>query len=205
MARRNDHTREQIKELALMAAEEIIDQQGLNSLTARGIARKMNYTVGTLYLVFENLSDLIVHVNGRTLDMLRKRLDTVLTSSLDQHEKLALLVNEYIDFAHQNKQRWICLYTYNLPMGNELPIWYAGKISALFVLIEEQLAILNRHKSRALIRSKARALWCSVHGICVLSVSGKLEAAGIPAVSDIAGDIVNVFNRDINPVEGKVA
>ena len=59
MARRSDHSREELREMALAATEEIIDQQGLAGLTARKVAAGIGYTVGTLYLVFRNLDDLI--------------------------------------------------------------------------------------------------------------------------------------------------
>ena len=70
MARRSDHSREELYVMALAAAREIAEKDGLRGLKARRISREIGYTVGTLYNVFSNLDDLIIHLNGTTLDAL---------------------------------------------------------------------------------------------------------------------------------------
>ena len=54
MARRSDHTREEIREMALVATEQIVSVAGFSALSARKIAKKIGYTVGSLYLLFDN-------------------------------------------------------------------------------------------------------------------------------------------------------
>jgi AcrR family transcriptional regulator len=70
MARRSDHTRDELHRLALDAARRITEREGLRGLRARQIARDIGYTIGTLYNLFEDLDDLILHLNGETLDAL---------------------------------------------------------------------------------------------------------------------------------------
>ena len=70
MARRADHTREELHRMALDAAREIVDAEGLRGIKARKIMDKIGYTVGTLYQLFDDLDDLIVHMNTETLDAL---------------------------------------------------------------------------------------------------------------------------------------
>ena len=55
MGRRNDHSREEIRQMALDAGTELLQQHGVAAVSARKVASRINYTVGTLYLVFENL------------------------------------------------------------------------------------------------------------------------------------------------------
>jgi AcrR family transcriptional regulator len=62
MARRSEHTQEQIKELILTAAETIIVKQGVAALTVRKIAQEIGYTVGSIYMVFANMQDLMMHI-----------------------------------------------------------------------------------------------------------------------------------------------
>ena len=66
MGRRSDHSREEIRQMALQAAESIVTEGGYKALSARKVASEIGYTVGTLYLVFENLDELVLYVNGRT-------------------------------------------------------------------------------------------------------------------------------------------
>ena len=86
MARRSDHSREEIKELALNATEEIVAEAGFQALSARKVASAIGYTVGTIYLVFKNLDDLIMQVNARTLETLFKEV-SVHQSKNNQKEK----------------------------------------------------------------------------------------------------------------------
>ena len=74
MARRSDHSREELREMALSAAEQIVVEQGYEGLSARKVASAIGYTVGTLYLVFENIDDLILNINARTLDRLHAKM-----------------------------------------------------------------------------------------------------------------------------------
>jgi len=209
MARRNDHTREQIKELALNAAESIIDEDSINGLTARRIAAKMQYTVGTLYLVFENLDDLVVHINARTLDALKMHLQNSVMQIHSPRVRLANLLHAYVDFAHQQRQRWISVYTYRTEDENTLPDWYFDKITSLFSLIEKQLAGINVEEklfqNSSTIKIQSRALWSSIHGVCVLSASGTLDVIGVSSVDDIVNYIISSFVGIEKSSEGRAA
>ncbi len=74
MARRKDHTREELHGMALAEAWRIAEAEGLRGLTARRVAREIGYTVGTLYNVFTDLDDLVVQLIGRIFDALYEEL-----------------------------------------------------------------------------------------------------------------------------------
>ena len=59
MARRSDHSRDELKALILDCAREIAEEEGLRGLTARRIATEIGYAPGTIYNLFSNLDDLI--------------------------------------------------------------------------------------------------------------------------------------------------
>ena len=68
MGRRSDHSRDEIRNMAIDASAKIVETEGFKSLTARKVASKIGYTVGTLYHVFRNFDDLVIHMNARTID-----------------------------------------------------------------------------------------------------------------------------------------
>ena len=70
MARRNQHSREELQALAIDAVRELVAEHGLAKLSVRKVAEKIRYTPGMLYHVFANLDDLILHANAATLDTL---------------------------------------------------------------------------------------------------------------------------------------
>ena len=74
MARRNEHSPQQIKERVLQAAETLVNEEGLAALKVREIAMEIGYTVASIYAVFDNMADLILQLNGRTLDDLATQL-----------------------------------------------------------------------------------------------------------------------------------
>jgi AcrR family transcriptional regulator len=114
MARRGDHSREEIRDMALDAAEAIVIAEGYSGLSARKVASAIGYTVGTLYLVFKNLNDLVLRVNGRTLDQLYERLEQCLPEGSRENPEQALttLAHAYIGYAQAESPRWNMLFEY---------------------------------------------------------------------------------------------
>ncbi len=175
MGRRSDHTREELYELALEAAEKIVEADGLSGLTVRKVAGEIGYSHGTLYNVFADLDELIVHLNGRTLDALYEALRDISFDG-DPEAGLMRLSERYVDFTRRHQARWNLLFEHHLPEGRELPDWHYVKIFRLLNLAENVLAPLfpvGRERERM---HSARVLWSALHGICSLESSRNLAA-----------------------------
>ncbi len=178
MGRRGDHSIEQIKEMALDAAETIVREQGYHHLSTRKIAKAIGYTVGTLYMVFENLDELILYLNGRTLDQLYEVIEPLVQRQDDPKRCIHEMTHTYLNFALQNRSRWNMVFEHRLPEGKDVPGWYPNKISELFNLLETPLRQLHQGESEQEIALKARVLWSSVHGICALALTHSLQHLG---------------------------
>ena len=100
--------------MALTAAEAIIADQGFPALSARKVAGAIGYTVGTLYLVFENLDDLILQVNGRTLDRLHRQIIEDQSDDADAQARLLQLGHSYIRFADAEPHAWKMIFEHRL-------------------------------------------------------------------------------------------
>ena len=68
MARRSDHSPQELRAMIIDAAERLVAQGGTAAANAREIAAAIGYTPGTIYNHFANLDDLIRHVTARTVD-----------------------------------------------------------------------------------------------------------------------------------------
>lgn len=176
MARRSEHSQEQIKEMVLNAAEAIVVKHGVNALTVRKIAVDIGYTVGSIYMVFANMQDLITHIKLRTLDDLASQLQPDAENNPEQ--QLVLLADQYLSFARQHFNRWQFVFD-NTDLSHEMPETYRQKIEQLFGPVESQFRQLKPQAGDADIALAARALWSGVHGICVLYLNGSLGRAGI--------------------------
>jgi AcrR family transcriptional regulator len=193
MARRSDHSREEIRQMALTVAESIVSREGYKGLSARKVAKAIGYTVGTLYLVFENLDDLVLQINGRTLDALYEWLRARRANGAGAQECLVALSEAYIAYAETETPRWNLLFEYIAEQGNELPAWYQAKLNRVFGLVEVALAPLAGHRAKKEIEQAARILWASVHGICTLKIRQRLELVGGQTTDEMARMLIDNF------------
>lgn len=195
MGRRNDHTREEIREMALDAGLELLEAEGISALSARKIAARINYTVGTLYLVFENLDDLILQVNLRTLNLMRERMRACIDADLEPVAQLKKIAEVYLKFAQKHHSRWRLVYEHTSDIRNEVYTEYMQVSQGMLMLVENQLAKLSQGDNRiddGAIAMQARALWGGVHGICILSLSGKLDHGDFP-IGDMTDLLIEQF------------
>lgn len=175
MARRKDHTREELHGMALAAAWRIAEAEGLRGLTARRVAREIGYTVGTLYNVFTDLDDLVVQLIGRIFDALYEELKELPLDGGPEAD-LRSLAKGYIRFTGRQPKLWGLLFEHQLPEGKEPPEENEAKIHLLLRLMERALGPLFSPGKEAERLHVARVLWASLHGICSLGSAGKLTA-----------------------------
>jgi len=192
MARRSDHSREELYDLAVDAARRIVEKNGLRALTARDVADAIGYSPGTLYNLFENLDDMIVHLNGHTLDDLHDRLSTAMRTGVPE-EDLNRLLDGYLGYLEDHPNLWNTLFEHKLPEGQELPTWYPQKVARGLSLVEEALSPLFPKDDQDGKSDAARILWASLHGICSLYQAGKLQVVTSRSAREMAGVLVANF------------
>ena len=193
MGRRSDHSREEIREMAVSAAESILRQEGIAGLSTRKVAKAIGYTVGTLYLTFRNLDDLILHVNAKTLDELHRLLSETSQNCDDASTCLHALGSAYFQFAQQHFARWSLLYEHQAQDDAEIPVWFTIKVKSIFELIERQLASLSPKKSSTQVQLSAQVLWSGVHGVCVLNMKDKLSVVSDINVETLIDEFISIF------------
>ncbi|MES9876390.1 MAG: TetR/AcrR family transcriptional regulator [Candidatus Sedimenticola sp. PURPLELP] len=190
MGRRSDHSREEISSMALEAARVLVADEGLKGLTARKVATEIGYAPGTLYVVFRNLDDLVLHLNAGTLDDLYSVLDAVVRSCRKPERCILKLAMAYVEFSFTHPNLWGAIYEHRLPEGESAPAWFQEKIERLFSLVEGQLGGLDERRSDKEVRLAAHALWSGIHGVCILGLSGSLEKANAGSTAAIAESLV---------------
>ena len=168
--------------MALDVAENLVSENGSSFLTARRIASGIGYTVGSLYLVFDNLDDLALQVNVRTLDRLSLELDRTAETHDEPRRCIVELGRSYIRFAAQHPHLWGMIFEIRTPDEFDLPEWYQKRIFKLFRSVERQFEKIRPELPKAPIHLAARALWSGVHGICILAQTGKLDVVGVENV-----------------------
>lgn len=192
MGRRSLHTADELRELIISASTELIQESGLDGLSAREIARRINYSPGTLYNSFENLDDLVLTIEGRLLEGLLEALSAVPRDG-DPRERVHRLATCYLEFSARNPKLWNLLFEHHIPGSQGIPESYRGKLEALMAKVEDALAPLAKGRSAEDIKRSARALWAGVHGISSLSAAHKLSIIAADDASVLMDDLVRNY------------
>jgi AcrR family transcriptional regulator len=185
MARRNEHTQGELKEMILTAAQGIVIDHGYSALTVRKIAHNINYTVGTIYMLFTNMDDLVIQIKAATLDDITTQIGQIGNYPPEQY--IEEMAKTYLKFASQNFNRWSMIFEHRLPEGLAAPLWYQQKIEDAFLRLEGQFKRLTPSCPDIQTHRAARALWGGIHGICVLSLNDRMNSLDI---YDIENNVV---------------
>ncbi len=193
MARRSDHSREEIQQMAVRAAITILTEHGKEGLSTRKVAGAIGYTAGTLYLVFRNLDELILHVNAATLDELHKEIARQLETPCDPQSMIKKMSMAYMNFARNNFARWSLLFTHRLPEELPIPEWFDAKVAELFALVEKPIKQLLPDLDKSECKRASRVLWSGVHGACELGLNDKLTIGGKVAAEELVESLVENY------------
>ena len=188
MGRRSTHTPEQLRQLILDAAQAIIEANGLAGLSAREIARRIGYSPGTIYNMFENLDDVVLHIEARVLDALDEKLAKSLEHGAPE-DKVSRLAETYLAFTSERPKLWNLLFEHYMPADAHTPPWYQQKLELLMSRVETAMAPLFPPEATMERQRAARVLWAGVHGITSLATANKL--------SNVTSEAANLLVRDL--------
>jgi AcrR family transcriptional regulator len=181
--------------MILVAAEELIVEKGLAQLRVRSIAAKIGYTVGSIYMVFDSMNDLIVSVKGRTLDALDREMSKK-TDCSNPEQCLEVLAEVYINYAANNLNLWTMVFEHRLPEDEETPAWYQQKVDRLHRKFEKQFALMAPRLSSEQTKQAALAFLGGIHGICVFLLTGQLGGFNENDMEDTIALLVRRFIHD---------
>ena len=189
MARRSDHTRVELKALTLDAAERLLAQSGGQGISARQIATEIGYSPGTLYNLFEDLDELLLHVAARTLDSMLEEAANALTSD-DPEVALLQLAHFYYRFTCDHDAAWRLVVHYQMDAERRLPNWYRARVGRVLAMVERAVDPLFVGRSRVERRLSALTLWAAMQGICSVGRSSAVAPNPERTVMALSQDLV---------------
>ena len=96
---RKERNREELRQLILNAAEEIIGREGIEKLSLRKIASKIDYSPSIIYHYFKDKSDIVEQITADRFQMILSAISKSKESGGDPVEKLKKLNRTYIETA----------------------------------------------------------------------------------------------------------
>ncbi|WP_299013532.1 TetR/AcrR family transcriptional regulator [uncultured Photobacterium sp.] len=173
MARRNDHTREELVTMTLEQVKNFLDEHPHHELSLRKVAGMIGYVPSTLVNVFGNYNLLLLHAVAQTLDELFAEAEEQMKDISSPEDALRKLAYCYLGFATKHPYRWQLIFQHTM-QGEELPEWQSERINNMTGMLESLISQITPEKSEADILEASRVLWAGVHGITLLTVDDKL-------------------------------
>lgn len=204
MRRRSACGRRRLRELILDAAERQIETGGVGCVSARETAKRIGYSPGNIYNVFEDLDDVVLHVEGRVLDDLAEHLSSV-DPEADAENNILALSHACLEFALRRPNIWRLLFEHRLPDNKKIPAWYREKSDELRRQIEMAIAPLLPDGNRYSSSQAALVLWAGIYGIISFSTTGKLVSITADCARAMIDDFVIKFlvGLKADPVFGR--
>jgi AcrR family transcriptional regulator len=197
MPRRMKLSHEEMRARAVALAHEIVVADGVAGLTVRRVAAELGCSVGTVYNLFRDLDDIVLHVAARVVDDLRA---TLFAPGLptDPAAGLVEIARRYIRFSSAQPKLWALVFEWRTENDRPIPRWQLERIAGLVEAV--RIAAAPAFTGRAdpeVIASSIEVLWASVHGIAVLAGRGKLGFVTSAEAEALAERLIGTYLRGV--------
>lgn len=189
MGRRSDHSRAELEALILTAGQQLMEEVGFARFSAREVAKRIGYSVGTVMHVFGSVDGLVLEINTRTFILWAEWLEARLDGTAGS-ERIRALVEGYFGFASQRRNLWSAIYEHRLPEGMDMPEDFARRRSGLLAVVEREVAAILPEAHGPEAPRLSRSLVATVHGHCSFALGGSFALMGETQPFDLAMDRV---------------
>lgn len=195
MPRRMSQSHDELRLQAVEAAQLIVRDEGLGGLTVRRIATGLGCSVGTVYNLFLDLDDIVLHVAARVLDDMH---DALFTAALPEPavDRLVEIARRYIRFAGQQRRLWAMVFEHEPGHDRPTPDWHLARVERLVADVHAMAApAFAAARDPSALAASIEVLWASVHGIAALGLKGKLGFVTTTDAEALAERLVTTFVR----------
>lgn len=176
MGRRSDHSRVELRAIIIAAGHRQLSEVGFARFSAREVAKRIGYSIGTIYNVFGTHDALILALNGYTLEQWRSHLEVRLVGKTK--DRLRIAVEAYFEFAILHRNAWTAIYDFHLPENTEIPADYAARVMDITSIVIDEIAAVLPDSQKDEASALARSLLASVHGHCFFTLNGTFKILG---------------------------
>ncbi|MBB4000232.1 TetR/AcrR family transcriptional regulator [Aureimonas pseudogalii] len=185
--------REALRERILSAAEARIVAGGVAVLRARDVMADAGAALGGLYNAFDDLDDVVLHVNSRTLDRLNGALSDARRGLEDPAQALQASALAYLAFARAHHPLWSALFDYRYAFDRRMPDWLLAQQGDLLVHIVEPLRKLRPDWDEDTLLLRARILFGAIHGVVSTSLEKRFVGLSADRLATEIGAFVDVI------------
>lgn len=185
MGRRSDHGREELRELILSTGQNVLAEGGYARFSAREVAKRVGYSVGTIMHIFGNVDLLVMAINSRTFSLWAQWIEARL-EGVEGRERIAVLVRGYFDFAAGHVNLWAAIYEHRVPEGLEMAESLVAERVHLTDIIRREVGSLLPEDGSDRVARLTSSLIATVHGHCAFALGGSFALMGEVAPLELA-------------------
>ncbi len=183
-ARARRHAR--TKQAILDAAQQIIVEQGVEGLSMREIAQRIEYSPSGLYEYFRSKDEIIGGLCDEGFERLTERIRYRITTEHAPVQRLVASGLAYLEFAAQHKEQYMLMF--NAVPGMRAPLEEINNNSAYGLLKGLVQECIDAHEFK--VRTHygqeeiSYGLWAMMHGIAMLRLTlFSKEGEGVDALN----------------------
>lgn len=185
MGRRSDHSRAELEALILQTGQDLMEEVGFARFSAREVAKRIGYTVGTVMHVFGSVDALVVAINSQTFARWAQWLEERLQGAQGSR-RISALVEGYFDFASQRRNLWSAIYEHRVPDAMGIPEDLARQREQLMDIVTREVAVVLPASRMGEAERLSRSLIATVHGHCSFALGGSFALMGENSPLDLA-------------------
>lgn len=169
-----------LREALLDAADALLAEHGVQSLTLREVARAARVSHAAPYHHFAGLDDLLAAVAARSFDQLGAAMEHAAQNG-DAHEALLGICEAYVAHACAHPAQFRLMFGPLLARQADFPD-YARAAQAAFAQLLSTAERFAPSEAAALALSG----WSLAHGFAALAIDGALERLPVPVPAEAA-------------------
>ena len=192
-----------LKEALLNAAFRILEDEPLEALTLRRLAREAGVSHAAPYHHFPDLDALLAAVAARGFGLLREEMSEWATGAdPDPFSRLQAAGTAYVTFAVTRPGLFRLMFSGRWRDAAGFPELEAAEGLAFGALQEMIMGAWGGDESRShLLPSAARAAWALVHGIAMLLVDGRIATppgtGPVESARQLTEELTTVLGRGL--------
>ena len=166
-----------LRQEILDAARALFIREGYENVSMRKIAEKIDYSPTTIYLYFQDKSELLYALCEETFARLVQELKAIENASRDPVENLKEGLRRYVDFGLRHPQHY--MLTFMIPHEHaQDKTRYLSRDSMgmrAFAFLPRGIEeCIRRKKFRPVdVQAAGQGLWAAIHGVTSLLISHK--------------------------------
>lgn len=193
---RKERQKTEMRESILSAALKLFSDKGFENVTMRNIADEIEYSVGTIYLYFQDKDEIFYELHKMGFDEFFKRQLDV-QNVKDPLERITEHGLAYIRFAIDHPHYYDLMFISRVPakLINEKKEWSSGTRTYDLLKLNISQAKEAGYFKNTDVDIAAFALWSFVHGISSLFVRDRMKMIPQESIGSLVSGALKFLER----------